>query len=150
MLLALLWLAHGGAAAFTSQPAGAISTVAPLAFGTVAIMGAGTVSMHPLGGREAQGAVYLVQPDQGSPAQLLVRSSRPNQVFSLSLPPQFTLSAASGGDVLRVTGLATQPVLNSTGPGASVIVSIGATLHFTRSPMPGPYGGSFPVTVVYP
>lgn len=149
MLLAVLGLAHGSAAAFSGQPIGAMSLVAPLAFGTVAVMGAGTVSMHPLGGREAQGGVYLVQPDHGSPAQLLVRSSQPNQAFSLALPPQFTLNAAAGGDVLRVSGLSTPATLNSTGPGAAVIVSIGATLHFTRRPVPGPYGGSFPVTVVY-
>ncbi|MFM7531307.1 MAG: DUF4402 domain-containing protein [Rubrivivax sp.] len=138
------WVAHA------ATPFDSLTPLSPLGFGTVAVLGAGSVTIHPLGGRTAVGAVYLVSPDFGSPAQLLVRSTQPNLVFSVSLPEQFTVSALRGGDSMRVTALTAQPALKNTGPGSALTVTIGGTLTFTRSPLPGTYQGSFPVTVAYP
>lgn len=131
-------------------PIDSLTPLAPLGFGSVAALGSGSVTVHPLGGRSAVGAVYVVNPDHGSPAQLLVRSSQPNLVFTVSLPDHFLVSALRGGEALRVSGLTTQPALKSTGPGSALIVTIGGTLHFARSPLPGTYQGTFAVTVVYP
>ncbi len=116
----------------------------------MAVLGSGSVTLHPLGGRSALGAVYLVNPDHGSPAQLLVRSSQPNLVFSMLLPDHFLVSALHGGESMRISALTSQPALKSTGPGSALTVAIGGTLHFTRSPLPGIYQGTFSVTVVYP
>lgn len=127
-----------------------VTPVSVLNFGSVAVLGGGTVTVHPFGGRDAQGGVYLLNPDQGSPGQVLVRSNQPNLVFSVVLPEAFIVLQAAGGDTFRVSGLNSLPALKSTGPSSSVVVSIGATLQFSRNPTPGAYFGSFPVTIVYP
>lgn len=147
-----LWwaiLAAGVTTAALANPFDSLSVTSSLGFGTVAVLGSGSVTLHPLGGRTAQGAVYLVNPDHGAPAQVLVRSTQPNLVFSMSIPEQIILTAASG-DTLRVVALTSTPTTKSTGPGSALLVSIGGTLQFTRSPDPGIYQGSFPVTVFYP
>lgn len=136
--------------AHAASPFDSLTPLTPLGFGSVAALGSGSVTIHPLGGRSALGAVYLVNPDHGSPAQLLVRSTQPNLVFSVLLPDHFLVSAARGGEAMRVSTLTSQPTLKSTGPGSSLTVTIGGTLHLTRSPLPGTYQGTFPVTVVYP
>ena len=136
--------------ACAASPIDSLTPLSPLGFGSVAPLGSGAVTVHPLGGRSAAGAVYLVNPDHGAPAQLLVRSSQPNLVFTVSLPDHFVVSALRGGEALRVSGLTSQPALKSTGPGSSLVVSIGGTLNFSRSPLPGTYQGSFAITVVYP
>lgn len=148
-----VWLLFAAAWAPGVQAGPQIDSVTPVSvlnFGSVAVLGGGSVTVHPYGGREAQGAVYLVNPDQGSPGQVLVRSNQPNLVFSVALPDSFIVLQAAGGDTFRVSGLNSMPVLKSTGPGSSVVVSIGGTLQFSRSPTPGVYFGSFPVTIVYP
>lgn len=116
----------------------------------MAVLGSGSVTVHPVGGRSSVGAVYLVNPDHGSPAQVLVRSTQPNVVFSVLLPDYFVVSALRGGESMRVAALTHQPAVKSTGPGSSLTVTIGGTLQFTRSPLPGTYQGTFAVTVVYP
>lgn len=133
-----------------ATPFDSLTPLASLGFGTVAVLGSGNVTVHPLGGRTAIGSVYLVNPDHGAPAQVLVRSTQPNLVFTVSLPDQFVVSGPQGGESMRVSMLTSQPTLKSTGPGSALTVTIGGTLHFTRSPLPGTYRGSFPVTVVYP
>jgi hypothetical protein len=142
-------LATGLATAAFASPFDSVSVTSSLGFGTVAVLGSGSVTLHPLGGRTAQGSVYLVNPDHGAPAQVLVRSTQPNLVFSMSIPDQIVLTAANG-ETLRVTSLTSTPAVKSTGPGSALVVSIGGTLQFTRSPEPGTYQGSFPVTVFYP
>ena len=127
-----------------------VTQVSALNFGSVAVLGGGAVTLHPYGGRGAQGGVYLLNPDLGSPGQVLVRSNQPNLVFSVALPDSFVVTQAAGGEAFRVFGLNSMPALKSTGPGSSVVVSIGATLQFSRNPSPGAYFGSFPVTIVYP
>lgn len=136
--------------AHAASPIDSVSPLSPLNFGSVAALGSGSVTVHPLGGRSALGAVYLVSPDQGSPAQVLVRSSQPNLVFSVLLPDYFLVSALRGGDAMRVSALTTQPPLKSTGPGSALTLTIGGTLQFNRSPLPGTYQGSFAVTIAYP
>lgn len=139
-----------GAVALAASPIDSLTPLATLNFGSVAALGSGSVTVHPLGGRTAVGAVYLVNPDHGSPAQVLVRSSQPNLVFSVLLPDQFLISALRGGESMRVAALTSQPTIKSTGPGSALTVTIGGTLQFTRSPLPGAYQGTFPVTIVYP
>jgi hypothetical protein len=137
-------------AAWAGPPIESVTPVSTLGFGSIAVLGGGSVTVYPQGGRDATGGVYLLGPDQGSPGQVLVRSNQPNLVFSVVLPDSFLVLQAAGGDTFRVSGLSSLPVLKSTGPGSSVVLSIGATLQFTRSPAPGAYLGSFPVTIVYP
>jgi hypothetical protein len=134
----------------SASPFDSLTPLATLSFGSVAVLGSGSVTVHPLGGRTALGAVYLVNPDHGSPAQILVRSTQPNLVFSVVLPDHFPVSALRGGDSMRVSALMSQPVVKSTGPGSALTITIGGTLHFTRSPLPGTYQGTFAVTVAYP
>ena len=138
------------AVAWAGPPIESVTPVSTLGFGSVAVLGGGTVTLHPQGGRDATGGVYLLGPDQGSPGQVLVRSNQPNLVFSVVLPDAFLVVHSGGSDSFRVTGLNSLPVLKSTGPGSSVVLSIGATLQFSRNPAPGAYFGSFPVTIVYP
>lgn len=149
MLAALSWLV-ACTGVCSASPFDSLTPLATLNFGSVAVLGSGSVTVHPLGGRSALGAVYLVNPDHGSPAQILVRSTQPNLVFSVLLPDHFLVSALRGGDSMRVAALTSQPVVKSTGPGSALTVTIGGTLHFTRSPLPGAYQGTFAVTVAYP
>jgi Domain of unknown function (DUF4402) len=121
----------------------------PLAFGTVAALGPGSVTMHPIGGRTSEGHVYLVNPDHGTPAQILVRSVQPHQAFSISLPDHFILTTPARDESMRVTGLRTYTGLNSTGPSASSVVNIGGTLHFKGQPTPAPFEGAFTLTIAY-
>lgn len=127
-----------------------LSVVAPLRFGTMAVLGAGAVTLFPQGSRLADGQVYLVGPDSGSPAQLLVTSRTPNMSFSLSMPAGFSLTSQNGADSLSVVNLTKAPIVASTGPTASTTVTIGGTLQITGIPGPGTYMGSFPIAVVWP
>lgn len=136
-----------GAAA---QSLDGLSVVAALRFGTVAVLGPGAVTVFPQGSRLADGQVYLVGPDGGGPAQVLVTSRGPNMSFSVSMPSTFTLTSQSGAEPLSVVNLNKAPVVTSTGPTASTTVTIGGTLQITGIPGPGTYVGSFPVALAWP
>lgn len=127
-----------------------LTVISPLRFGTVAVLGAGAVTMFPQGSRLADGQVYLVGPDGGSPAQLLVTSRGPNMSFTVSLPTSFALTSQSGAEVLSVVNLNKSPPFTSTGPAASTTVSIGGTLQITGIPSPGSYSGTFSVALAWP
>jgi len=127
-----------------------LTVVSPLRFGTVAVLGAGAVTVFPQGSRLADGQVYLVGPDGGSPAQLLVTSRGPNMSFTVSLPTSFALTSQNSAEVLSVVNLSKSPHFTSTGPAASTTVSIGGTLQITGIPNPGSYVGTFSVALVWP
>lgn len=127
-----------------------LTVLGPLRFGTIAVLGSGGVTMLPQGTRLADGQAFLVGPDGGSPAQILVTSRQPNMSFSLSLPSSFTLVAQGSQDVLVVTNLSKAPLFTTTGPAASATVTIGGTLQFSGVPSTGVYVGSFPVSLIWP
>lgn len=149
-LAALLLALPIGSLGAAAQSLEGLTVVGSLRFGTMAVLGPGAVTVFPQGVRLADGQVYLVGPDAGSPAQLLVTSRRPNMSFSVSMPSSFTLTSQSGAESLSVVNLNRSPIVNSTGPTASTTVTIGATLQITGIPGPGSYVGSFPVALAWP
>ena len=149
-LVAFLFASSLGCPAGYAQSLEGLSVVAPLRFGTMAVLGAGAVTLFPQGSRLADGQVYLVGPDSGSPAQLLVTSRAPNMSFSLSMPAGFSLTSQNGAESLSVVNLTKAPMVASTGPTASTTVAIGGTLQITGIPGPGTYVGSFPLALVWP
>lgn len=149
-LAALLLTLPLGSIGASAQFVEGLSVIAALRFGTVAVLGPGAVTVFPQGTRLADGQVYLVGPDSGSPAQLLVTSRGPNMSFSVSMPSSFTLTSQSGAEPLSVVNLSKAPIVTSTGPTASTTVTIGGTLQITGIPGPGTYVGSFPVALAWP
>jgi hypothetical protein len=109
----------------------------------------GSVTVNPGGTRSATGAVVLLQTGPGQAAQFVVTGD-PDAVYSVSLPPDGTVSISNAGSSVAVNGFASNPA--STGvlpPSGTQILHVGARLDVTAGLTPGAYSGTFSVVVDY-
>lgn len=133
-----------------AQAVDGMTVLAPLNFGTIAVLGPGAVTVFSEGSRLAEGQAYFVGAQDSRPAQVVVASRAAHMTFSLSLPDSFVLESESSPARLTVSRLTPAPALSMTGPSATSMVSIGATLQFSSIPTPGRYTGSFQISLIWP
>ena len=128
-----------------------LSNVQPLSFGTLAVTGAGDVSVGTTGLRITTGGVVpLSQGEAAAPARFVVTGT-PQTTFSISLPadPSVVLSDGAGHSLpiqQWTSNLGSLPVLGANGQAA---FQLGATLKLQGTPAPGRYSGTFQLTVNY-
>jgi hypothetical protein len=148
----VLWSSLGLSVPVTchAQAVDGMTVLAPLNFGTIAVLGPGAVTVFAEGNRLAEGQAYFVGAQDSRPAQVVVASRAAHMTFSLSLPDSFVLESESSPARLTVSRLTPAPVLSMTGPSATSMVSVGATLRFSSIPTPGRYTGSFQISLIWP
>jgi hypothetical protein len=125
-----------------------IATTGTLGFGQVISgLGAGAVTVTPLGARAASGAAVLGSSAAVSAASFTI-TGEPSTAYGLVLPGSVTLT--SGARSMSVDQFTSSPsgtgVLDAAG---SQEVSLGARLQVSASQQTGSYEGTFNITVAY-
>jgi hypothetical protein len=145
---AALFLVLGLPSAAVAQAPISIVTTGTLGFGQVISgLGAGAVTVTPLGGRTASGGAVLGSSVTVSAASFTI-TGEPSTAYGLVLPGSVTLT--SGGQSMTVDEFTSSPagsgVLDATG---SQQVGLGARLQVSASQQTGSYTGTFNITVAY-
>lgn len=146
------WAASFLAASSAGNPAAAqtFTRTQDLSFGAFAAGMGGTVTISPQSARTASGDVILIGRSAGSPASFDVSGSA-NATYQIALPADGTaILTGSNGGSMSLSSFASSPSgqgqLNMAG---TQTLHIGATLAIGSNQAPGPYSGSFSVTVVF-
>lgn len=139
MLMAAVCPAHGQT----------LSLLNSLEFGTFAAQTGGTVTIDAASGARSQaGGVWLMGQSAGSPARVVLNHMA-GADFSVSLPPDGGANLSQGGFSMGLHTFRASPS-SARMVGSTQIISIGATLVVQAHQPPGPYAGSFQVTVSFP
>jgi hypothetical protein len=144
---ASLYLLLTGVVTVSAQTS--VTPLDELAFGTVAAVNGGTVTIGADGSRSVQGLIDVAAAPGGGVATFDVQGT-PSTVYSLSLPSSITLHRSTGTETMTIDDFVTDPdgfgLLDGTG---HQLISIGATLHVGAAQRPGTYSGSFDITLDY-
>lgn len=120
-----------------------------LAFGTVAAVNGGTVTIGPNGSRSVEGLIDVAAAPGGGVATFDVQGS-PSTAYAISFVSSVTLHRSTGPETMTIDDFVTDPegagLLDGTG---HQIVSVGATLHVAAAQRPGTYSGSFDIIIDY-
>lgn len=127
----------------------AIGSTQALGFGGFVANAGGLLTISPAGIRSTTGAVLLLPSMGGSAAQFSV-SGDAGMSYAITLPPDGTVSLASGANTMAVNGFSSSPgPTGQLGLGGTQTLAVGARLSVGANQPPGSYSGSFQITVDY-
>jgi Domain of unknown function (DUF4402) len=120
-----------------------------LAFGTFAVLAAGSVTVLPSGARVAQGSVVTVNAAAAHAPAVFEVVGPAGHAYSVSLPSDHTVWLTSGpGQSVPLSGFRIEGNnLLVIGPGGRSVIQLGATLNAPSAMPPGSYRGSFSLTI---
>jgi hypothetical protein len=120
-----------------------------LAFGTFAVLAAGSVTVMPSGARVAQGSVVTINTTAAHAPAVFEVLGTPGHAYTVSLPSDHTVWLTSGGgQSVPLSGFRIEGTnLMVIGPSGRSVIQLGATLNAPSALPPGNYRGSFSLTI---
>lgn len=139
------------AAAAPPVPAKNINNTGSLGFGRFVAAGGGTVNVALNGARTRSGGVVLLA-SSATAASFTVgdnNNGNDNKVYVLTLPPNGSVTMASGANRMAVNNFSSSFTAGSPLPNGMQTVTVGAVLQVAPNQAPGAYSGSFNVTLEF-
>ncbi len=124
---------------------------ADLDFGELVVSGAGTAIIDPVSGAMTSSATLVPVASKYHPAKFTGTGSK-NSVVHIRLPTSsIALTRVGGTETVTVSNWTLDGSTNRRIPATDIFdFAVGATLTVASGQVPGPYQGTFDVTVQYP